>query len=123
MDVRDLVETLRDGLANEASVGTLLRLIRQFIMDVDAGGDFESLTATDPVSTGDERWDALVAGVVEDLAYRHGTFVPEWTVREPLDSWWFVTSVPKLEPTALVETPRALANRGVFIRRAAMVNV
>ena len=123
MDVRDLVSALRDGLDSSESVGASLRLVRQFIMDVDAGGDFESLTATDPGSTGDVRWDALVAGVVEDLAYRHDKSVPEWTVREPLDSWWFVTSVPKLEPTAFVETPRALANRGVFIRRAALVNV
>ncbi|HET8930685.1 MAG TPA: hypothetical protein VFN21_08515 [Acidimicrobiales bacterium] len=114
---------MRDGLSDNASVGSLLRLVRQFIMNVEAGGDLEALTASDPGSTGDDRWDALVAGVVEDLAYRHNRRVPEWTAREPLDSWWFVTSVPKLEPTAFVETPRALANRGVFIRRAALVNV
>ena len=70
--------------------------------------------------------DALIAGVVEDVAYRHGVPVPRWAMepeRSTEDRWWFVTSIPALHPTAFVETPASLANRGVFIRRASLVNV
>ncbi len=76
--------------------------------------------------TGNRGWDALIAGVVEDLAYRHGVKVPKWAMesaRSTDDRWWFVTSNPALHPTAFVETPASLANRGVFIRRASLVNV
>ncbi len=68
----------------------------------------------------------MVYGVVEDNAFRHGVKVPVWTTeknRSTDDRWWFVTSIPALHPVALVETPASLANRGVFIRRASLVNI
>ncbi len=96
----------------------MLRLVRQHIMNFDNGVDFKALTSTPPPSTGEPRRDAPVAGVTEDIAFRLGYPVPGWTAIEPLDEWWFVTPVAKLEPTAFVESPPALARRGVFIRRA-----
>jgi hypothetical protein len=114
-------------LAGE-STGVCLRLVRQFIMDterLDPRGVSENVGEPSPL-TGNRGWDALIAGVVEDLAYRHGAKVPQWAMepeRSTDDCWWFVTSIPALHPTAFVETPASLANRGVFIRRASLVNV
>lgn len=122
MDVRDLAERIRSDLDNDAGLSDTLRLVRQFIMNFDNGADFETLATTAPPSTGDPRWDAMIAGVTEDIAFRLGYAVPEWTVIDPLDEWWFVTPVAKLEPTAFVESPPALSRRGVFIRRASLVN-
>ena len=102
----------------------MLRLVRQFVMDADRG-EVALAIAERPGSSGDVRWDALVAGVVEDLALRHGCRVPSW-VRDPsltLDTWWFVTDFKKLHPQAFVETPAALATHGVFMRRASLVNL
>ena len=79
-----------------------------------------------PALSGDRGWDALVAGVVEDIAFHHAIVVPRWTMqpeRFTHDRGWFVTSVPALHPTAPVETPASLANRGVFIRCASLVNL
>ncbi len=122
VDVRDLAEGLKADLARGANLSDKLRLVRQYIMNFDNGADFESLTSTAPQSTGDERWDALIAGVTEDIAFRLGHRVPAWTAIAPLDTWWFVTPVAKLEPTAFVESPPALSRRGVFIRRSSLVN-
>lgn len=123
MDLIELVEMIRSDLETDTDTSTTLRLVRQFIMDMRDPDHFETVVDDEPPSTGDERWDAMIAGVVEYLAFDHGRKVPAWTVREPLERWWFVTSVPELEPTAFVETPPALAHRGVFIRRASLVNV
>lgn len=120
-----LAASLRDG---GESTGDRLRLVRQFIMDcdnLDADG-VQGNIAEAPALSFDRGWDALVAGVVEDIAFRHGVRVPAWTMepeRFTDDRWWFVTSFPALHPTAFVETPASLANRGVFIRRASLVNL
>lgn len=122
MDARDLAEAVRGDLGRGANLSDLLRLVRQYIMNFDHGADFEAATSVPPSSTGDARWDALIAGVTEDIAFRLGEPVPAWTAVDPLDEWWFVTPVAKLEPTSFVESPPALARRGVFIRRASLIN-
>lgn len=101
-------------------------MVRQFVMDLEQvdGAQLDALLAPRPSPCGDPRYDALIAGVVEDHAFHHGRTVPHWTA-EPerfLDTWWFLTTVPELHATAFVETPAALANRGVFVRRASLVN-
>lgn len=81
--------------------------------------DAPELIRQEPSPTGDPRWDALIAGVVEDLAFRTGTRIPDW-VRAPertLTTWWFATDFSGLHPIAFVETPAAIAGHGVFIRR------
>jgi hypothetical protein len=128
MDSSSLGTSLARSLEAGERTGDLLRLVRQFIMDTDRR-DQKGVTeniATTPRLTGDRGWDALIAGVVEDIAYRHGVAVPSWAMepaRSTADRWWFVTSIPALHPTAFVETPASLGNRGVFIRRASLVNV
>ena len=85
--------------------GVCLRLVRQFIMDterLDPHGVTENVREPSPL-TGNRGWDALIAGVVEDLAYRHGVRVPKWAMepeRSTDECWWFVSSIPALHPRA-----------------------
>jgi len=123
VDVQQLATQIRLDIANGISDGASLRAVRQFIMDVERAENPAELVNRDPGSTGDSRWDALVAGVGEDLAYRLGFEVPKWTRCEPLTTFWFFSEYPKTHPTAFVETPAALARRGVFIRRDSLINV
>lgn len=126
MNAVDLGRHLSASLQNGETVGDRLRLVRQFIMDCDNSTNVAAQIADAAMLTGDRGWDALVAGVVEDIAYRHGAKVPRWAMepeRFTDDRWWFVTSFPALHATAFVETPASLANRGVFIRRASLVNI
>lgn len=120
-----LALALADDLASGSSKGTMLRRVRQFVMGIDRSADPAELIAESAPPTGDRRWDALVAGVVEDVAVRRGVATPAWTrdASRYLDEWWFVTDFPALRPWALKESPAAIANHGVFIRRAALANV
>jgi hypothetical protein len=94
-------------------------------MDLTRANDPAALMADTPPPTGDRRWDALIAGVVEDFAIHHGVEAPQWAFDPDrfLDTWWFITSIDAMRPTAIVETPAALSNRGVFVQRASLVNV
>ena len=125
MTANDLTEQIQQDIADGRTKGDMLRAIRQFLMDAKRVDDLTALVDADPGSTGDARWDALIAGVVENLMFRRSMKVPRWTVQPGrfLTEWWFVTDFPRLHPTAFVETPAAIANRGVFIRRSSLENV
>lgn len=79
----------------------------------------------DPGSTGDRRWDALVAGIAERAAHGAGVRTPVWTAASGrfLDRWWFLTPYESLHASALVETPAELANRGVFVHESSLHSV
>ncbi|MDA8184937.1 MAG: hypothetical protein ACYCUF_02945 [Acidimicrobiales bacterium] len=125
MTVGELTAEVRQSLATGEGRGSTLRLIRQFLMDLQRAEDPAELLHENPETTGDRRWDALIAGVVEDFTLHRCIEAPEW-VFEPArfsTPWWFVTTIEAMRPTVIVETPAALANHGVFISRASLVNV
>ncbi|MGH9189737.1 MAG: helix-turn-helix domain-containing protein [Acidimicrobiales bacterium] len=87
--------------------------------------DVAAFIADDPGSTGDQRWDALIGGLVERAAHRAGVRTPAWTAATTrfLDRWWFVTPYRSLHASALVEAPAELANRGVFVHEISLHSV
>lgn len=99
-------------------VAELIAWVRDGIVDV-AALDHE------PTTTGDRRWDALVAGVAELLATEAGRPVPGWASSpgRTLDHPWFVTSLRSLWPDVLRSTPPALSARGVLISAASLSSV
>jgi len=104
-----------------------LRWVAQFVEEFEraSAADRPGLVTDEPPATGDRRWDAMLAGVVEHLCFHHGVPTPRWTM-EPsrfLEQWWFVTPYRSLHPSAFVETPAALANRGVFIHKSSLQSV
>lgn len=119
----DLAVSIAAAIGRGADKGELLRYVRQFVMDCD-NGDPAEMIAFEPASTGDERWDALIAGVVEDVAFRHRIPAPAWALdAPPLAAWWFVTDFERAHPTVFIETPATISRHGVYIQRASLVNV
>ncbi len=104
-----------------------LRWVAQFVAEFQRASlaDRPGLVADEPPPTGDRHWDAMLAGVVEQLCFDHELAVPGWVMRPGrfLDQWWFVTPYRSLHPSAFTETPVALANRGVFIHRQSLESV
>ncbi len=104
-----------------------LRWVAQFVAEVKRAPstDRPELVADEPPPTGDRRWDAMLAGVVEQLCFDHGLAIPAWVMQPGrfLDQWWFVTPYRSLHASAFAETPAALANRGVFIHGQSLESV
>jgi hypothetical protein len=82
-----------------------LRWVAQFVAEFRRAprADRPALVADEPPTTGDRRWDAMLAGVVEHLCFHHHLAVPAWALRPDrfLDRWWFVT------PTGPCTRPRS----------------
>lgn len=80
------------------------------------------LVGTRPDSTGDRRFDALLAAVAEHLSAADFTPAPAWA-GEPdrfLDEWWFVAGLRSMEAEALVHSPISFARRGIFVTADAL---
>lgn len=83
-----------------------------------------ALLAPEPPPTGDARADALLGGLAEHLAARHGAPVPRWSA-DPgrfLDRWWFPHR-RAFDALALRDAPAALRRRGVFVHHDALERV
>jgi transcriptional regulator with XRE-family HTH domain len=115
-----------DVRSGRASTADTLRYVREMINNavfvVDNELDRAAFFA-EPSTTGDRRWDALLAGVVDRLAQQHGFDRPEWTTRRYVVPFWFVGTTPALHAYAFAHSPVALANRGVFIDPADLESV
>ena len=72
-----------------------------------------------PQTTGEAPWDGILAGLTEQVCLERDLACPEWTFAPDryLPTWWFLTPHRSLHPSAFVEAPIALANRGIFIHR------
>ena len=108
---------VRAGLRAGASTAELLRVIREMrsnARDVVSLAD-RGLFFVEPSTTGDQRWDALLAGAVEDLALRAGDVPPAWTRGHALSTFWFVGDMPSMRAYAFAHTPLSMQVRGVMI--------
>jgi hypothetical protein len=73
------------------------------------------LLEDEPGATGDERWDALFAGLAEHLAMRDGQTSPGWSASRGLRRFWFPFNTPGARAQALVHAPAAFRRRGIFV--------
>jgi hypothetical protein len=75
-----------------------------------------------PATTGSERYDALLAGIVELACASHLVVAPLWVNDESyfLGEWWFISGIASLHADALVHSPISLARRGVFVTQGAL---
>ena len=116
---------IRAGLRRSWSTADLLRVVREarsnakhLVSEVD-----RALFYAQPSTTGDRRWDALLAGVTELDALRDDRPVPSWARGHELPHLWFVGSRPSMHAHALATTPSSLAVRGVVIDGASLESV
>ena len=125
MTVPATASAVRDALREGRPVVDILRLVRQMVSDskwVRDDGDRAAFYAQ-PSTTGDQRWDAMLAGVTEHLNVGHGRQGPAWTTRSKLDHFWFLGTDPAFDAISFVSTPTSLRVRGVIIDGAALESV
>jgi len=125
MTVPATAASLRRGLRDAWTIADLLRLIREMranLTFLTSPADREAFFAQ-PSTTGDQRWDAMLAGNVEDLAIREGTDVPAWTRGGALPEFWFVGGIPSLRAYAFAYSPFSLQIRGVMVDPADLESV
>ncbi len=77
------------------------------------------LAAAEPQSTGDARFDALLAAIAEDLCVHAGVRPPGWVHDDGrfLDGMWWVSDLPSARAAALVHAPASYRRRGIMIDR------
>lgn len=69
-----------------------------------------------PASTGDQRWDALLAAAVRYRLHELGREAPAWTVKEPLNVFWWPTRISASQQyNAMAHTPAEFRRLGIFI--------
>jgi len=123
----DLVTTaglaagLRSALRSEWSRTDMIRLVKEhrsnskFVIDDEK--DRASFFA-EPSTTGDARWDALVAANAENLSLRFDIDVPRWSRGHALPFLWFAGEREGMFAYALARTPASMQVRGVVIDAA-----
>lgn len=85
----------------------------------------------EPETTGDKRWDALLAGIAEYCSHLVGLPVPGWASAPSrfLRKAWFVIEdiigrpAPGLAALVFVESPPELSARGVYIDGSSLESV
>lgn len=108
---------LRRGLRAGWTNAELLRVVRQLRSDaatISSEVDRRAFYAA-PSTTGDRRWDLLLAGVVEDHALRQDLDVPTWARNGRLPTFWFVGSTRGLDAYAFARSPISLQARGILL--------
>ena len=93
------------------------RLIAEFLEEYRHEPERErlALLRLEPPSTGDERWDAFLAGLAEYLAARADRAAPAWAERRSLRRFWFPFGSRAARADAFVHSPAAFRRRGIFI--------
>jgi hypothetical protein len=77
-----------------------------------------TLLQDEPISVGDERWDALLAALAEHLAAKHDLAPPAWTDLRVLERPWFPAALRVQRADALVHAPAAFRKHGVYLAAA-----
>lgn len=116
-----LIDVARDiARVDETDEGRRLRLVFEFLRGArEDGHPVDLLVASEPCPTSDNRIDALLAAIAEDLCVHAGLAPPNW-VHEAgrfLDHAWWVSDLPSARASALVHTPASYRRRGVMIDR------
>jgi hypothetical protein len=121
--IADVAPEIATCLA-EGDEASALRLAFRCVELFDGAPLGEQMHVVDrePPSTGNARYDALLAAIAEYLCAREEVLAPTW-VESPsrfLDQWWFVSGIRSLHADAIVHSPISFARRGVFITADAL---
>ena len=116
--VADLAQDI--STTDPADQARRLRLVFEFLRGAHEDGNaVVLLVAAEPAPIGDQRFDALLAAIAEDLCIHAGETPPPW-VHAPsrfLDRAWWVSGLPSARAAALVHAPASFRRRGVMIDR------
>ncbi len=116
----------RDLRAGERDNAALLRHVAQMLSHAAHVDDDLDVAAfvSEPSTTGDRRWDTLLAAAVERLVARRAWGdPPTWTNAEPLATCWFVGRNRTLHAYAFAHSPAAMHARGIMVDPADLESV
>ena len=116
----ELAEVIHGDLAASRE-GHALRLLFGFADDFRSSSrpGRLALIREEPLSTGDLRFDAALAGLAEFFAADAGLALPPW-VNAPgrfVEPFWFVARRPAFHAYVLAHTPVAFLRHGVLMAR------
>ena len=114
---------LSDAIRQDGALRAGLDL-REALAAADVDG-FAPLTDGPPELTGDTRWDAFIAAVVEDEAATRGVPAPRWT-DEPsrfVRPLWYLSDNRALHAWELANAPGAFVRHGVLAAREELAGV
>lgn len=122
-DIQDVASEVRRCLT-ENDTSSAFRVVARFLEHYDKADwpTRERMVTPRPDFTGSERYDAMLAGIVEYACATHRVLAPAW-VNEPeyfLDEFWFVSGMKSLHADALVHSPISFKRRGVFLTQGAL---
>lgn len=109
----------------EVSPTTTFREVVQFLDDLGGMTAKQARAAVrqEPLSTGDRRWDALIAAAVDWVAGLHGFTAPRWTRssrRSVPAPGWVVSPHKRLHALVRKSTPIEFARHGVYVDEASL---
>lgn len=116
LTARSLAREIRREL-DDGDTTFALRLIGQAVAELrglEGPSELAAFLATPP-STGDPRWDTLVAAVVSRECRLRGLPRPMWTKVPPLPRFWFPDDDPILNARTMQRTPLDLRNKGIWL--------
>jgi hypothetical protein len=104
-------------LTREAEDEVRWKLVWEFLEEYrwEPESSRPTLVAEEPQTTGDSRWDALLAALAEYLNAQVDLAPPEWAEQRVLETPWFPSSLRILRVQALVWAPAAFRKHGVYL--------
>lgn len=123
-----LAEGIRERLGRSEPTTATFREVVQFIDDARAipAEDLRDAVEQEPLSTGDRRWDAVIAAAVDWVCSAQNVAPPRWTSaarwRVPAPGW-VVSPHERLHEVIRAETPPEFARHGVYVDQASLVSV
>ena len=116
-----------EGWSNELRQDGALRAVIDFrdALGSATAEEFEGLVQTPPVLTGETRWDALIAAVVEDESATRDVPPPYWTNEKSrfVRPLWYLSDNKALHAWELATAPRAFVRHGVLAARAELESI
>jgi hypothetical protein len=105
------------GWLREAEPRERWRMVAEFLHEYkhEPPGERLALLRDEPPPTGDENWDAFLAGLAEHLAAKEGKAAAAWTEERVLPRFWLPFNTQAARVDAIVHTPIAFKRHGVLI--------
>lgn len=115
--IAEIAEAITSELGRDdtdAALRTLLDGVNQ-LPAIAVTGDLDE-AVQQPPSTGDLRWDTLLAAAVRYRLHSMDVVAPPWTVKQPLDKfWWPVRINVSREYNDWAHSPAELLRVGIFL--------
>jgi hypothetical protein len=122
-DIQEVAREVEQCLM-KSDTSAAFRVVARFLEFYDKADwpTRERMVEPVPASTGSDRYDAMLAGIVEYACATHRVLAPAW-VDEPrffLNEFWFVSGMQSLHADAIVHSPISFKRRGVFLTQGAL---